>query len=336
MNRLSPAGSAILTTSRRWALGAVAAVYLAVAVAVLSQVDADTLQLAASLPLWLILCLLGLSLVNYALRAARWLMLARALDLRVPHVANTLYYFSGYSLTATPGKAGEAIRLWLMKSGHGIPYSRSMPLMLADRALDIWAIMLLTLASFSGFEAYRWHGVALLVLVVLVSLPLLRPRMLEPVLLAAAGVAKRRARLLVLLRRVLRAMGKLSSWKTYGATMVPSVVGWWAEAFALYLILQHFGTEVSMANAVFVFSFSMIVGAISMLPGGLGSTEATMVILLTALGVDLDVALLSTAIIRATTFWFAVVIGLLLAPSAMTTSRRAAKASTLLHMKETA
>lgn len=333
MNKLT-SGAAFFTASRRWGLIAVAVVYIAAAITMISTVNTDTLQRAASLPMWLMASLLGLSLVNYVLRAGRWLMLSRVLELQVPHLSNALYYFSGYSLTATPGKAGEAIRLWLMKSGHGIAYSRSMPLMLADRALDIWAIMLLTLASFSGFQAYRWHGVALLVLVVLVSLPLVRPKMLEPVLLAAAGVAKRRARLLVLLRRVLRAMDRLSNWKTYGATLVPSVLGWWAEAFALYVILQHFGTEVSVANAVFVFSFSMIVGAISMLPGGLGSTEATMIILLTTLGVEMDVALVSTAIIRTTTFWFAVVIGLLLAPSAMTTSRRAAKAGLLLRIKD--
>lgn len=310
-----------------------AATYIGVVAFVLSQMDHRTLNLAASLPWWLILGLLGLSLINYALRAGRWAMLSRALDLRVPLGANLLYYFSGYSLTATPGKAGEAIRLWLLKSGHGIAYTRSMPLMLADRALDIWAVMLLTLVSFSGFHAYRWYGVALLVLVVAASLPIVRPRLLEPLLLAAAGKMKRRARLLVRLRRVLRAMGRLSSWRTYGATLLPSVIGWLAEAAALYLLLQHFGAEVTLANAVFVFSFSMIVGAISMLPGGLGSTEATMILLLTALGVDLKVALLSTAIVRATTFWFAVVIGILLTPPALATSRRAA-ANTMLNIKE--
>jgi glycosyltransferase 2 family protein len=333
---LAPTRSTILTASRRWTLIAVAAAYIAVAAVVLSQINAKTLSLAASLPWWLIAGLLGLSLINYALRAGRWVMLSRALDLRVPFGANMLYYFSGYSLTATPGKAGEAIRLWLLKSGHGIAYSRSMPLMLADRALDIWAVMLLTLVSFSGFQAYRWYGLALLVLVVAVSLPIVRPRLLEPMLLAAAGRMKRRVRLLVLLRRVLRAMDRLSSWRTYGVTLVPSVIGWLAEAAALYLILLHFGAEVSLANAVFVFSFSMIVGAISMLPGGLGSTEATMVLLLSALGVDLDVALLSTAIVRVTTFWFAVVIGLLLTPSALTASRRAANAGKSLTMKEAA
>jgi glycosyltransferase 2 family protein len=320
----TPTSSPIFTASRRWTLIAMAAAYVAVVAVVLSRIDTHTLGLAASLPWSLILGLLGLSLLNYALRAGRWAMLSRALDLRVPLGANMLYYFSGYSLTATPGKAGEAIRLWLLKTGHGIAYTRSMPLMLADRALDIWAVMLLTLLSFSGFQLYRWYGAALLVLVVAVSLPIVWPRLLEPLLLAAVDKMRRRARLLVRLRRVLRAMDRLSSWRTYGTTLLPSVIGWWAEAAALYLLLLHFGADISLANAVFVFSFSMIVGAISMLPGGLGSTEATMVLLLTAIGVDLEVALLATAIVRATTFWFAVVIGILLTPSALTASRRAA------------
>lgn len=328
------AGATLFTASRRWGLVAVALLYLAGIGFIISRLDTETLNRAMALPLSLIACLLGLSLLNYALRAGRWLMVTQALGLAIPPRANALYYFCGYALTATPGKAGEAIRLWLLKSGHGVAYSRSIPLMLADRALDIWAVMLLTLASFSGFEAYRWHGLALLVVVILLSLPLLRPQMLEPLLLAAAGLAKRQIRLLVFVRRVLRAMGQLNSWKTYGATTVPSVLGWWAEALAFFLLLQHFGAEVSLSNAVFVFSFSMIVGAISMLPGGLGGTEATMVILLTTLGVDLDVALLSTAIIRATTFWFAVLLGLLITPAAMSTSRRASQTGTNAQLRE--
>ncbi len=88
-------------------------------------------------------------------------------------------------------------------------------------------------------------------------------------------------------------------------------------------MLQHFGTQVTFLNAVFIFCFSLIVGAISMLPGGLGSTEAAIVILLPTLGVDLDVALAVTAIIRVTTFWFAVTIGVLLMPAAMRAAARA-------------
>jgi glycosyltransferase 2 family protein len=67
----------------------------------------------------------------------------------------------------------------------------------------------------------------------------------------------------------------------------------------------------------------MIVGAISMLPGGLGSTEATMVLLLTALNVPLDSALAATAIVRVTTFWFAVAIGVACMPFALQWVQRA-------------
>ena len=112
-------------------------------------------------------------------------------------------------------------------------------------------------------------------------------------------------------------MAELSHWRTYGLTLVPSVAGWAAEGLALYLLLRFFGADVTPSDAVFVFSFSMIVGAASMLPGGLGSTEVTAVVLLTTLGVDFNVAVASTALVRVTTFWFAVGIGVCLLPVAI-------------------
>ena len=269
--------------------------------------------------------MLGLSILNYAVRAWRWLVLGKYLGFRVPVVNNLLYYLSGYCFTATPGKAGEAVRLWFLKSGHDVPYARSLPLMLADRILDMWGVLILTLVSFAGLAAYLWQGALLAVIVTAVSLPILFPQWLEPLLRLAVRLAPGRVRLAERGRALLAAMAELSSWRTYGLTLVPTIAGWLAEGAALYLLLDHFGAPVTLSNAVFVFSFSMIVGAISMLPGGLGSTEATMVILLKALGVDLSTALVATAIIRITTFWFAVVIGVLLMPAEVNAAKRAGR-----------
>jgi uncharacterized protein (TIRG00374 family) len=125
----------------------------------------------------------------------------------------------------------------------------------------------------------------------------------------------------VRLRQMLRLLQSLACWRGYGVALLPSVLGWLAEGAALYLLLHHLGAPVSLPQAVFVFAFGMIVGAISMLPGGLGSTELSMVGLLVALGVDTDVALVATAIVRLTTFWFAVAIGALLLPLATRSAR---------------
>lgn len=314
-----------LWASRRWFLVVVAAIYIACGVMVFRMLDRSTLERALSLPLTLAASLLGLSLVNYLVRAWRWLVLSGFLGFKVPVVRNVLYYLAGYALTATPGKAGEAVRLWFLKAGHGVPYVRSIAIMLADRLLDMWAVLILVLVCFADFSRHLWQGVAVAAVIIAVSLPIVFPRKFMPLLRVGMRLAPQRRRLWAKARGVMHSMHELSHWRTYGLTLLPSVAGWAAEGFGLYLLLRYFGAEVSPFNAIFVFAFSMIIGAISMLPGGLGSTEVTAVVLLTALGVDLDAAVASTALVRITTFWFAVLIGVGLLPVAIAAATRSGR-----------
>ena len=53
----------------------------------------------------------------------------------------------------------------------------------------------------------------------------------------------------------------------------------------------------------------MLAGAASMMPGGLGSTEATIAALLTAEGVDLATAGLAAVGIRLASLWFSILLG---------------------------
>lgn len=308
--------------SRRWVLLATAAGYVLTGVVVFHNLDRSTLERALSIPWALLAGLLGLSLVNYVIRAWRWVVLSEFLGFEIAAARNVLYYFAGYALTATPGKAGEAVRLWLMKAGHGIPYVRSIPIMLADRVIDTWAVLILTLLCFVDVSRHLWQGIAVTVLVVLLSLPILFPLRSVPLLGLAMKGWPRQHRHWAKGRRLLRSMAELSHWRTYGVTLLPSVIGWAAEGFALYLLLHYFGAPVGVMQAVFVFCFSMIVGAISMMPGGLGSTEVTAVVLLKTMGVPLDVAVASTALVRVTTFWFAASIGVALLPLAISAATR--------------
>ena len=307
---------------RRWFLVAVAATYVVCGAIAFRLLDRSTLERTLSLPLSLVAALLGLSLVNYLVRAWRWLMLSSFLRLQVPPLRNVLYYLAGYALTSTPGKAGEAVRLWFLKAGHGVPYVRSMAIMLADRALDMWAVVILVLMCFADFSHHLWQVFAVVAVIIVVSVPIVFPRVFMPLLGIGVRLAPKRRRLWVKARHAIYSMAELSHWRTYGLTLVPSVAGWAAEGLALYLLLRFFGADVTPADAVFVFSFSMIVGAASMLPGGLGSTEVTAVVLLTALGVPFDAAVASTALVRVTTFWFAVGIGVCLLPVAIRAASR--------------
>jgi uncharacterized protein (TIRG00374 family) len=110
--------------------------------------------------------------------------------------------------------------------------------------------------------------------------------------------------------------------------MVLSVIGWAAECLAFSMLLYAMGAPISPAEASFVFAIAAAIGGVTLLPGGLGGTEATMVALLSSLGVDLSTSLAATLVIRATTLWFSVVLGFMTLPVALrVVGARAAEAS---------
>jgi uncharacterized protein (TIRG00374 family) len=77
------------------------------------------------------------------------------------------------------------------------------------------------------------------------------------------------------------------------------------------VVAHGLNIELALPTAIGIYAVSMLVGALSFIPGGLGSTEAVMVLLLKLTGVDATTALAITLIARVATLWFAVVLGLL-------------------------
>ena len=96
-------------------------------------------------------------------------------------------------------------------------------------------------------------------------------------------------------------------------TTVLSILAWGAEALAFALVLHLLGVTIPVSLAVFIYAASMIAGALSFLPGGLGGAEATMIGLLAACGAPHPESVAATILIRMTTLWFAVALGIVLA-----------------------
>jgi glycosyltransferase 2 family protein len=302
--------------ARKFIAGSIALIYLFAIACLWQFIDQSTLRSIHALPWTLMAGIIGLSLSNFLLRAARWVVLCRQLDFAVPVTRNVIYYLAGFSLTATPGKAGESIRLWFLKQGHDVTWTRSIPVMVADRLIDMWSVLLLALASIAGFAQYLWQAALPLLLLALVSLPFLHSAFLQPLLKGLYGLRPQWGRPLVHVRRVINAMQELNHWRSIVLALLLSAASWFMSSLALCLLLRHFGIDIDLADAVFVFSFSLVIGAISLTPGGVGGTEAGMVLLLRAIGVDMSTALVVTAISRVASFWLAVAVGAAMMPVA--------------------
>ena len=259
----------------------------------------------------LIALLLALSLVNYSLRFVRWQYYLWRFGHRVPWWPSLRIYLGGFALTTTPGKAGEALRSVLLHP-RGVSWPHSLAALLAERLGDLLAILLLAAI---GLAAYPQGGGVLILLAALVGLLLWlvqQHRLLGRLRgWMAARFTGRLARLGTGSIDTILHSSTLFSIPLLGGSILLGVVAWGAEGLALFYLVQAMGSEIGLATALFIYAFSMLVGAISFLPGGLGSAEITMVMLFGLHGMSPAEAVAATVIIRLATLWFAVLLGLL-------------------------
>ena len=95
-------------------------------------------------------------------------------------------------------------------------------------------------------------------------------------------------------------------------TSLISVPAWLCECIGFWLVLKAMGiSDLGLLHASGIYALAAVIGALSMLPGGLGATEITITGLLTAGGAPKAQAVASTLVIRAATLWYAVLVGII-------------------------
>ncbi len=307
------------STSRRrlWA-STVAGAAIAVAVVTGLALFGDGRQLAAALQdfaWWLAAPILVLTLINYALRFVKWELYLRRLA--VPPLGlgtSILVFLSGFSMSLTPGKVGELIKALLLNRLTGEPVGRTSAIIAAERLTDGLAMLVLAGFGLTQF-AYGRSLLAVAALGALVLVALLR----RPWLLAA--VLRRIAHWPVVGRGVehavafVHASNELLGLRLLSGAVGLGIVSWAGECLAFFLVLVGLDVEPTwnlLLVATFVLAVSSIVGAVSMLPGGLGVTDASMagmLLLLPAEAMPRSTAVAATLLIRFATLWFAVIIG---------------------------
>lgn len=258
---------------------------------------------------WLSLLLI-LSILNYGLRFVRWHHYLRALGTNIPFTLSALIYVAGFALTMTPGKAGEMYRGVFLKS-YGMTYTHSTAAFVSERLSDLFAIVLLAMFG-TAFQPHGSMAILVGIIILIVSLVLLSHGKI--IIIFLNKLSNRPGRLA---QASQRGLGLLMDARLchsprilFKATLL-SILAWSSEASAFFLILHRMGLNASLPFAFSVYALATLAGALSFLPGGLGGTDAVMVVLLLMGGVPMAKAVAATAVIRLTTLWFAVFLGVM-------------------------
>ncbi|MGF1563201.1 MAG: YbhN family protein [Geminicoccaceae bacterium] len=261
--------------------------------------------------------MVALALINFVLRGLRWVFFCRSLDLLIPDGSAFMSFFAGFSMATTPGKVGELIRLWLLNKAHACRYEHSMGLLLGDRLSDLAAVTFLGIISAVTVAGYTMDIAIAAFLFFLIIVLFARPRFLLWSIGVSYALTGRLGKLLARLRQGIRRTSALFKPNVVVIALGLSLLGWTLECAAAYWAARAVGIDVSFLETTFVFCFAILVGALSMLPGGLGSAEATMIGLFVAFGASPQTALAGTLLIRVITLWSAVAIGSVVLPIAL-------------------
>ncbi len=217
-------------------------------------------------------------------------------------------------MSVTPGKMGEVLKSYLLKEENGTPISKSAPIVLAERLTDFLSIILLCLIGSIVFN----YGQILILIIGLFFIFTVAILSMKNVSLKIIGFFEKISFLKKHIEKIHAAYNSvyvMMSLKHLTVATLISVVSWFFECIGFYLVINIFsessGLQINLLSATFIYAFSTLIGAIAMLPGGVGLTEASLTGLLVFSKISVDISVASTIIIRLATLWFAVFVGII-------------------------
>ena len=305
--------SAALARARRFlgehGLWLSAALTVGVFVALIVYADAGQVRRAFATFDWrALIAVFALATAGYAVRFLKWEFYLRELGVTVPLRTSAIVFLSGLMMVVTPGKAGEVWKAWFLRDQSGVPVSKTTSVVGAERATDLLALGGLAAV---GLGVYSRSSTVLMAMgaAFVLGLGLLQWRSGCRRLLARCESLPVIGQYAADIERFYESTYALFRLRPLVAATVLSVIAWGFEGIALWMALLGFGVEADPLVGLFVFSLGSIVGAVSLLPGGLGAAEASMLGLLLTFGYTEAVAAGATIVVRVGTLWYAAALG---------------------------
>ena len=221
-----------------------------------------------------------------------------------------MIYLAGFAFTASPGKLGELIRMRYL-STHGVPPTTAIGEFFYERLFDLIAVLMLSTLAIGHLPGL---GIATGFVAIVASAVLALswfPRPIECLSKRANDLGW--SRVADALSTFARGIAGLRHWCTArdaAWTLALSVIIWMVVSLAFVWLLVQLHIQIDLPLALAITPLASLVGAASMLPGGLGSTELATAAALVVLGAPVATATLATVGIRLGTMWFAMLLGM--------------------------
>lgn len=254
--------------------------------------------------------LLFLSFLNYFTRFLKWDYYLGVVNVKMKKIDSLSTFMSGLIMSVTPAKLGEVLKSVLVKEITGEPISKTVPIILAERITDFLSLLIIAIVGAIVFDYGGDITIVVATFFIFLIFIISNKKIALPIISFFEKIPLIK-KYIHNIHSAYESSYQLLRLKPLVLMTVLSLLSWGFECLGYYLILLNFNLDFGLLWASFSYSFSTIVGAISMLPGGLGLTEGSLTFLLVQKKVPVNISVATTFIVRVVTLWFAVLVGII-------------------------
>ena len=254
----------------------------------------------------IILILVTLSLIPIFIR---WHFLLKNCEINIPLTKSIAVFLSGMAFDITPGQIGALMKSQILKISSNIPRTKTAPIVFIEKLYDlIGAIIAAAMGIIIlGMESYLII-IPILVLTIIFFFMYYRPA--SELFFKRITKTKFFSKYVENISEFDKIVQKSTSVKVATICILLAVTYWFIISTAVYYTLIAFDVNtLDYLKVLAIYATSALLGAVSLIPGGVGIAEGTIAGLLTLEGIDISIALVLSVVIRIFTFWFVVVVG---------------------------
>jgi uncharacterized protein (TIRG00374 family) len=272
---------------------------------------------------YFIILSLTAGIVLILLKAFRWKVFLTFIGTHVSFfLALTSFNAAMFLGNLTPGRLLEPIRGYLLKLKTKCSFSETTLLVIAERIIDILIYIVFSLVAIQMIESklpanisrFFIIGLSFAFIISAIALFIINSKRLTLKFLLLVSklpiIKKFKDKMPTFSKKFSSAFHKIKSVKKLGITLALTSIIWITEGFILYFALLSVGIELPVLVCTGFACLSVLIGLLSFLPGGLGSTEAVLLTLFSSLSLPIPQSTAAIIIYRFVSYLIQNLVGL--------------------------
>ena len=239
----------------------------------------------------------------------KWHFLLKNCEIDIPLRKSIAVFFAGVAFEITPGQIGSLIKSQILKTSSNIPRTKTVPIIVVEKVYDLIGAILASIIGIIilGMDFYLII-IAILALAVIFFFMFYRPA--SEIFFKRITKTKFFSKYVDNMSEFHTIVQKSTNVKAATVCILLGVTYWFIISSAAYYTLIAFDVNVlDYLTVLAIYTTSILLGAISFVPAGIGVAEGSIAGLFTLNGIDVSTALILSVMIRVLTLWFSVSVG---------------------------